>query len=378
MPGENPYQSYRMRSIFSQPPPQRQFRNPFVSGPSRMDEARSELFQPRDMAFRDPRFQELGEPDDGSQYFDEIMNVRNSAGPGLSAYRQALQERPNPEDHKPGWFTRIASGLSGFGAGMRDAGEGIRVAQDLNQSGYRRAMEDYGTRLGTLKESADIEQAEAENTIKAIAQARALGLKYDEFKLKQEEALHKRNMDSYNAESTRMTAGAAVERAKAYAQQLGRPDYNYEPQQDGSLLAINKNNPADRKIIPAKTIASAQLKVNQSNAQSNRISAEASRTNAQTNSSRGEQYKRNVDSLIKYRDSRTTPGGKPNSPQAQKTATDLALEKMFMNPEFRQFVNFDGGYYDAADPEDFDPEEYELFVEELNDLVKTILAGGGQ
>jgi O-succinylbenzoate synthase len=166
-----------------------------------------------------PRFQVEMPPEqnEGGKFYDEIERIRNSAGPGISAYRNALNEVPQQEEYAPDKWTRVAAGLSGLSAGMKDAGEGIRVAQGLNSSNYRQAMAEYNNRLGTLQEQADMEREDMNTRMTGLYKARELGLKYDEYQQKRDESLR--------LDATRtITANAAMKSAEARAAEAAKID----------------------------------------------------------------------------------------------------------------------------------------------------------
>lgn len=359
----NPLTMMRMKSLVSSGPPRGPYGSTF-GGPKRPSPYAS-LF-----SGDEEEEQEIPQQrNEASRYYDEMEKIRSNAGPGLSAYRQALQEIPTQEQHKPNWMTRIAAGLSGFGAGMKNPGAGAEVAMGINRSGYENAIGEYNNKLVGLKGQADIEQEDMEAQLRAISQARALGLKYDEFEFKKLESGKK-------AETDRMTAQASQERAKAYADAQRKPGYDTFPQVDGSVLYQNKNDRTDSFVVKADTIAGAQLKVSQRNADSQRMSAGAavsnaatSSRNADTNKVRAQDYTRNVDSLIKSR------GGEDSllAPNVQSAARELAIKELELDPRFSKFVRTDE-YDDIPDPSTFKPEEYQFFTRALEAKVRDILS----
>jgi len=317
--------------------------------------------------FENPRDVEIPAPEqnDSSRFYNEMERIRNMDTPGITAYKQALGEMPTPDQYKPNWLTRIASGLSGFSAGMKDAGAGIKTAMALNRAPYEQAMEEYTNRLGGLKEQSVLEQADRASRMSAIQKAAELGLKYEDFAAKRGEAeALQRSRD--------VTAGAAATRAKAYADSLNLPNYEKEPQEDGSLLVWNKKNPADRSIIPAHTVAAGALKVSKQRAATAQEAVGVSRgqlgvaqTNAETNKKAQAATQRNIDSQIQTRASLV---GNLQTPAAQKTARELAADELFTDPTWREFLEA------GATPDDFTPEAYSLFKEALDNKTNEILS----
>lgn len=298
--------------------------------------------------------------DDSSRYYDEMERLQNNVGPGLQAYKDYLTRLPKREDYRPTVWTRIASALTGASMGLRNPAEGVQAAQDLNSSDYRSAVADYANEGIGLKERANLEQDELDSKIRALSNARAMGLKYDEFALKQAEAEAK-------ARQGETTANAAMLRARAYAQSVQKPGYDAQPQQDGSVLYVNKANPKDTITVAAKTIAAGQLGVARSNAATNARNANIAQQNADTNRTRAYDYGRYVDQA----------GGRGHihTPQEQSQAEDLALRQMASDPMFQDFISSDkDGYMNVSG--DDGSEDYQDFLTALDAKVQEILKGG--
>lgn len=381
---QNPYQRRRLGSVMGGPPKP----SPTFRGGGTMPQA---------------PVQPPPQQDSNSQYFDEIMRMRNNPGPGSAAYRSALNEMPTPEEYKPNWMTRIAAGLSGFGAGYKDPASGVETARSVNEAPYRSALEQYGNRLGTLKEGADLEQQETESTLKTMSEARALGLKYDEFKLK-------RDNEFADNERADLLAGSTVNRNTAYADSLKKKKFG-QVAVEGGTQYVDDSDPTNNFTVRGETIGTGNLNVartnartNQTNATTNQTNAQTSRNtsdanvqnvynqmenrdantliaggNAETNARRANDSSRNIDSLIKSRADRTT--GRPVAPTQQKAAYDQALRQLYTDPEFRNYITQStNGYFDAADPNDFDDDQegYSEFTEALEATVEEILRRGAR
>jgi hypothetical protein len=301
--------------------------------------------------------QEPPEQDEGSKFYDELQRIRNQATPGLTAYQGALQNMPTPDQYKPNWMNRIASGLSGFSAGMHDAGAGIKTAMSLNRAPYEQAMETYTNRLGGLKEQAAMEQQDRTSRMKAIQDAQELGLKYKEYEYKKAES-------EGNVRARDLTANAASTSAQARmlaAQNAAREEYTYVPVQ-GGFMVTNKHNPnMPPKVIPANTIQDAQLQVAKGHLA---VSQSQLGLNQQTTEASLE----NTASQIAERDR-----GKPISPGAQTSAEDLADQRLAQDPEYSKFVGkagIFGGH--QAGPSDFTPGEWARYQLRKRQLIREI------
>ncbi len=206
-----------------------------------------------------PQIRKTPQRSEGSQYYDEIENIRNTAGPGITAYKNALNEMPQMQDFQPNWMTRIASGLGGLSAGIRSgAGEGINVAQGLNSSNYRQAMGEYQNKLGTLQEQADMERDDMKTRMEGLMKAKELGLRYDEY-------LAKRDETAQTNAARQTTAEAAMIRARAAQDAAAKNDYTTPVAVRGGFMITNKNDPSDIRIIQAPTIQDAQLEISRGN-----------------------------------------------------------------------------------------------------------------
>jgi hypothetical protein len=325
---------------FGQPTPPRRPSFDFDQGPTQLGDLGPEAPQ----------------QNNASRFYDEMERIRNMDTPGISAYKGALQEMPTQEQYKPNWLNRIASGLSGFSAGMKDAGRGIETAMSLNRAPYEAAMEQYQSKLGGLKEQALMEEKDRQTRMKSMMDAAQLGIDYEDLQRKQ-------NLDLANIGIGQTRAGAAVtaaEAAQQRAQAASRNQYDYTPVQ-GGFMVTNKFDPSDSKVIPARTIQDAQLAVSQQNARSAATSAGAAVTNAAANTSRAATYAAHP----------------PNSasqfvaPGAQLSARDLALEQMADDPAFAKFFA-KGWFGKQSDITSFSKEDQQDYLDELADRIAEI------
>jgi hypothetical protein len=335
----SPFENFRRTNILSprQQPPTPPRTNPLGAGFFRPQEQQQQESQ------TDP-------------YSDEMQNLLKPS-PGLSAYKQYLTTMPNREDYKPGAYTRIASALSGAAAGLRDPGKGIETAMNLNQSAYRSAMEDYANRGVGLKETAGIEQDERAAQIKAIQEARAMGLKYDEFKYKQ---LHDAETTNQKWEEIQ----TARQRAQAYIKKMGEQNYDRVENEDGSAVYVNKANPSDRIVMPAtpgvRPLGAARLANEQAQTRISGYNA---------NTQRGQLGVSQANSWwnMNQPPSAATPGD-------QASAMDLALKTLVRDPRWSQFVTIDDGKV-SVNPQYMGTPQYKVFQEKLKSTARGIIEG---
>lgn len=370
----NPLALMRQQSIFSQPSPddpQNPYRKRFVGGgitpsPENPDVGSITDENSGDNASAKSPFDKGGRSYDAGKYFDEMENIRRNKGPAVTAYQQQLANIPTHDQFQPTKMRRLMATIAGVGAGLGGADKGVALADKINDSPYEEAMGEYRNKISGLQESANLERQDSQEQLKALSEARALGLKYDEFDLKRLEAKHKEQMDQGNL-------SVAQNRAATYAQSVNKPEYTFTDQADGSVLATNKSNPADRRIIPAHTVTAANLKVNE------RQAATGER-NANTN-------KENIDSLVADRPARRvidqtraerTGLRAPVNATQQSKAIDNELALMFREPKYRGYIT-EGGSSDREPwklAEDDGTSGYQEFRRELAKRVKASLASG--
>lgn len=314
---------------------------------------------------------------DASMFYDEIRRVQNENSPGLSAYRAALQNVPQSQDYRPSGWTRVAAGLSGLSAGLKDAGRGIQVAQDLNRSDYANAMEEYSSRLGTLQEQAKLEEADKRSRLEAIYKAGDLGMNYLKYlqSVKHEQA--------QDAASTR-SADARVMSAEAAKEAAAKKTYDYQPVV-GGYVAINRNDPNDRIPIQAQTLQEAQLKVAQGNldvARGNLAVNQGELTNAQRrtdiantqlglNASR--EGRENV--LEPRRVAAQEANAGVIQPTQQDAARSLAQKELMDDPAFAPFFKTKWGGWSSTPvgPEDFSQSDWLEFQQALDAKTREIM-----
>ena len=320
--------------------------------------------------------QQQQEPqDNASRYYQEMQRIQSEASPGISSYRAALQNQPKMEEYAPSGWTRAAAGLSGFSAGLKDAGKGIAVAQGLNRSNYVNAMDEYSTRLGTLQEQARMEEADKRSRLEALYKAQSTGLDYLKYL---QDVKHTANADA----AAGRTADARMISAEAARANAAKTDWDYTVVQ-GGIQAVNKNDPSQTRLIPVKTVQDAQnevargnLAVAQGNLKVNQAQLPIQQQNANTASQNmmiNEQNMQRENELAPRRvAAQELTAGTVRAPE-QKAAFDLAEQEMMNEQEWSRFfgTNWRGK---PLGPQDFTPEEWKLFQDELQDRTSHILA----
>jgi len=190
----------------------------------------------------------------GQRFMEEILKLRTQRGPAMSAYEEHLKATPSAEDHKPGWFTRIAAGLSGLSAGMRNPMEGVTTARAINRGGYDAALEDYYNRAGVLGSAAEIERKDREDYIDALKAGAESGLTWEKF-------LEDKRKNEQAGRVAQQNADTAQARAEAYIESVANPGFDHFVQEDGSILRVHKRT-GERSIIPAKDVRAFSARTN--------------------------------------------------------------------------------------------------------------------
>lgn len=361
---KNPFARLRMGNIFAgeQPSddPESMMQRPQPFDPRMM--------QPRRMVPPPVMEEEPDEPDDAISYFDEIRRIRSNPGPAMSQYQEMLKNMPSEADYQPTKMRRVAGITAGIAAGLRDPAAGPGVTQSILRDPYDRAMHQYKNQLGATGEAANLERQDMQAQLRALSEARALGLKYDEFKLKQMGSERDYGLKKRSTASTEMLNSAR-------AANLLNPDYDYKEQQDGSVLAINKKNPKDRQTIPGKSVAAGNFKVNQRRAA---IAEKDAGTRAAAQASL-EKYQQIMGSAATKR---AQTGADRNSqrnqtPYQQARAVNNALMLMKADPRWKNFIEADSNNSSIFMLGDDDgSERYKVFKKELKRQVDSALKKG--
>jgi hypothetical protein len=343
--GLNPFFASRAAGIFS---------GGETPGKKRFVGGVSPVTQPRLPTPRLP--QVMSEPNEGMSFFDEMRQIRQNKGPALTAYQEALKRQPTREDHKPSILRRIAGSIMGAGAGMQEgASSGFQTAQRVVDAPYGRAVERYNNEIGGLAESANLERQEMEDQIQALTQARALGLKYDEYKLKMLES-------ERDYEIAQRNAAAREQVNQLTAQRDNTRDERERARLDAQIQYWN-----------------GQLQIGSTNARTGRMNAETNReniwdlTNVHRPQSRALQL-----FAIESANTRNAAGRRP-TPTEQARAVENALGMMRSDPKWRGFIQDVGaGEYPTATDikEDDGSPHYREFKMELKRRVEDAIRRG--
>jgi hypothetical protein len=129
------------------------------------------------------------EEDDGSDtnYFDMISKL-SRPGPRMTAYQQMLDKTPNEADYQPTKKGRLLAALAGFATGMHNPAAGFGLAKGIVSDPYEKALRQHQMEMQQGGTAANLERMSAQDQLREISAARAMGLKYNEFKLKQKQA----------------------------------------------------------------------------------------------------------------------------------------------------------------------------------------------
>jgi hypothetical protein len=337
----NPYASMRFSSVFDKTDPEDPLnRKRFFSG----------IFPLSNQQPPEPP----PEQDEGGKYFDEIERIRTNRGPALTAYQEHLDTMPTREETKPSKWRRLGASLSGAAEGLqRGFGAGFEHARGIVDAPYEKALGEWGNKQKSLGASAALEREEVQDQLKALSEARALGLKYDEYKLKRLES--ERDYD-------------IADRTAATRERIA----DLTAQRDAATDARER-----RRIDAEITRAKEQLEIN-------RFTATTGRQNANTQAA-------NVESMIEDRTEgrvidreriaasvansiRRADGSKPN-PNEQYFALQNALDLLKTDPKYGRFVETDKAGKPSIKPSDGSP-DYQEFMRRLKITSERSLSQG--
>lgn len=305
-----------------------------------------------------------------SRYLD-LLKSMDQPGPSLTAYQDALKSQPTYESTKPGWKRRLGAGVVGglttYGTGNPMAG--ISQVNDILETPYKRAITDYNSKIRGLGESARLEEDQRQNRQSMVKAAMGMNLDYDKFMQQQE---------NWKAEQKVREGNLNVnqQRAQVYIDNIKMPNYDLTPQEDGSIIAVNKKNPAETRIISAKTVAAAQLGVA-------KINAATGQKNAATSAESVKNTKEYRDKLIDVRKEAVAAAiskSENKTPAEGQKAIDLALQMMQGDPQWREFIKETApgsGIY-SMDTQDKStmPTARDAFLKRLQELSQQILRSG--
>jgi hypothetical protein len=301
---------------------------------------------------------------DNENYLDEIMRITNNR-PAMSDYRDQLSQMPKMDDYKPSLAGKISAAMVGGATGFRDPSKGWETAQGMVQAPYRQAMGEFSNKLGIRKELAGLEEKNVDDQTKALQEARTMGLNYDKFKFDQKQKLDETGLKREEFANTKKKTEAEIAK-------MGESNYEYSDQADGSILAIDKNDPTKRMTIPAATVKAGQLGAERMNAQSSRISANAAAENASTNKANTESLKIYRDVMGKAATSRAanaaTRLAKPPTPYQQSRAVDLALSLMQRDPVWSKYISKGGR--DDSEPYLLKPDDGSPMYQQMKKQLK--------
>ena len=257
-------------------------------------------------------------PDEAGSYYDELERIRNNRGPALTAYQKALGEQPTWEQHKPDWKRRLAGALisASSAAGGDDTGRAVALGQSVVRSPYDTARSEYANKMKNLGASAKLEQDEMEAQLQSLKEARALGLKYDEYRLKQLENEQKRRHDEGTLDVAR--GNLAVNQGK-----LGVDQFTADT---GRASQVQTGRHYDNQDVNAAHTGS----VNERN------------VNSQI-TDRVERQKIAREGIIASLERARIQAGRraPANPREQQDAIDGALRDLKTDPEMAQYMETD-------------------------------------
>lgn len=126
---------------------------------SRMRHALSGAFTPES-----PTDMNAPTQNDDDLYLSTMKSL-TQPGPGMTAYTKHVSQVPKREDYAPSGMDRVAAALSGFGAGLRNPSEGVKVAGDVRDQNFNEAVQQYEMQGKGLGAVANLEENERQNQL---------------------------------------------------------------------------------------------------------------------------------------------------------------------------------------------------------------------
>ncbi len=286
--------------------------------------------------------------DEATKYYDEMERIRRNVSPAVSAYSQMLQNYPQQADYEPNKIGKLVASLSGIAAGGHQPGTGAFIADKVMDMPYERALTEYNQKLKGTGEAATLERKDVEDQIKALTQARALGLKYDEFKLK---TLENEQKNQYQQGQL----GVAQGRAKDYSRSVdtGAAAQRETARNNAARLGIDQMRVQDAKsrteimMRDANTRDAAQRSLDSYH----KTMGEAATKRAQTYADRVTQ--------------------RPAAAYQQAKALQNALILMRADPRYKDFIDYDQQANVFIPRESDGSAKYDVFKKALKEMVES-------
>jgi hypothetical protein len=246
---------------------------------------------------------------------------------------------------------KFVGALTGISAGMRDPGSGAFAARQITRAPYEEALQRYKQQVAQTGQAAVLEREDIENQIRGLTQARALGLRYDEFKLKQLENQQRDDIAQGNL-------GVARGRAKDYGRSIDVAEAGQKQTvaRDTARLGIDKGRLAD-----------AQRRTN--------IMMQDAGTRAAAQKSL-DTYHTSMSDTAKKRAQTYADREKLQAPYQKAKALQTALLLLQADPRYKDYV--DENVNGVFSPKESDGSaKYELFRKELERFVNTGISDKG-
>lgn len=144
--------------------------------------------------------------------------TRSYNRPGFDTYLEHIRSMPREEEYEPGLGRKIAAGLIGFSAGLKDPAAGYAASEKIIRSPYERALNEWkmkSTELGTLAEE---EGKYIGNISDENVEGGRLGARYAELDAKLDQINKNYEVASKNATTAEARVAAQKARDQALAE----------------------------------------------------------------------------------------------------------------------------------------------------------------
>ena len=332
----DPYAFSRMGSMFDKPAPRSGFGN--VKFNPTTDTSQSPYQQGSglkrfftnvipEQKFQSPVGQGSVVEDDDSLYDEKVASdfqrklmEFNKPGPARTAYMDAVRNTPTPQEYAPSGWRRLAATIGGAAGGLNQgAGAGAAIAENINNTPYKAALESYQNRTAGLGEIANLESQDQENAMRAFtssvnlatsARDKALARAIQRGELTVKQAAEARQGRDVDSQIQRRSDQTGIERGTL--QETIDRDIDTRDYQQGQI-GIGRTNARTNRINAGTNQENALT--NRLNSQSQAIQAGAASQNANTNS--------------KAQELRQTEYDNPAiDAQNEQRMTDLILQEM--------------------------------------------------
>lgn len=177
-------------------------------------------------------------------YASRLKALLDSPSPATKAYGDYLKTYPTKQ--APNFTTSLAAALSGAGAGWKNPAEGGLVAQQMLDQPRVKALQDWSSKAGALKEGADLEDKDLKGKLGVLKEVDTT--QRNSAKDSDEAALHAAQVKNYNSLIQERQAGKTELKEDATTGHLISFNKDTGERKDLGVVALTPQQKADLQV----------------------------------------------------------------------------------------------------------------------------------